>query len=375
MTTGINIGRLTIIGGLALTLALLIAGSGRAEIKVGIAGPLTGPNQGQGDQQEVGAQKAITHINESGGLLGQEIIVTSVDDACDPDQAVAAAEQLVAQGVIFVVGHLCSSTSLAVSKIYENAGIIMISAASTNPRVTDEGGPNIFRVIGRDDQQGAIAGDFLAESYSGKNIAVIHDGEAYGQGLAEHTKKQLNKHGIQEVYYSAFAAGQKDYSSLVDKLAAAKVDVLYAGGYQSDLALIIRQAKKRLPQLQLVSGDSLAGEEFSILAGAAGVGTLITFGPDFRGQPASAKIVAEFRDEDAYEPTGYTLYAYGAVQAWSQAVTQAGSLETKAVLAALQAGKFDTVLGKISFDAKGDVEGISAFVWYVFEEENYVPVK
>jgi branched-chain amino acid transport system substrate-binding protein len=168
----------------------------RAEIKVGIAGPLSGSSLAIGEQQEVGAQKAFEHLNEKGGLLGNEITVISADDACEPRQAKAVARQLVSEGVIFVVGHLCSACSLAVSKIYGEAGIVMISPASTNPKLTDEGGDNVFRVIGRDDQQGTIAGDFLADNHSKNKIAIIHDGQAYGLGLAEFTKRQLNKRGV-----------------------------------------------------------------------------------------------------------------------------------------------------------------------------------
>jgi branched-chain amino acid transport system substrate-binding protein len=164
------------------------AAAAQAEIMVGIAGPLSGSALPSGEQTEIGAQKAFEHLNDKGGLLGEEIIVTSVDDACDPEQAKAAARQLVSEGVIFVLGHFCSHTSIAASKIYEEAGIIMISPGSTNPKVTDDGGPNVFRVIGRDDQQGTIAGDYLADTHGDRNIAILHDGQTYGLGLAEFTK-------------------------------------------------------------------------------------------------------------------------------------------------------------------------------------------
>jgi branched-chain amino acid transport system substrate-binding protein len=349
--------------------------SAQAEIKIGIAGPLSGSALPTGEQQEIGAQKAIDHLNDDGGLLGEEIAVTSVDDACEPEQAKAAARQLVREGVIFVVGHLCSSASLAASKIYEEAGIIMISPASTNPKVTDEGGPNVFRVIGRDDQQGMIAGDYLADKYAKNKIAILHDGQTYGLGLAEFTKRQLNKRGVTEVMFDSYTAEQADYKSTVDKLVDAKIDVLYAGGYQGDIGIIIRQAKKEIPNLKLISGDSLVSGDFAVIAGEAGVGAYFTFGPDIRLKPEAATVVAAIRDEDAYEPAGFTLYSYGAVQAWAQAVQLAGSLQPDAVIDALKAGHFDTVLGKIGFDEKGDVTGISAFVWYVIGKEDYVLVE
>lgn len=358
-----------------ITSIIWAATAAQAEIKIGVAGPLTGTAQGIGEQTQAGAQRAVADIDANGGLLGQQLGLISVDDACEPKQAEAAARQLVSQGVAFVVGHMCSSASIAASPIYEAAGIVMISPASTNPKFTEEGRPNVFRVAGRDDKQGVIAGDYLADTYAKSRIAFVHDGQTYGLGLAEQTKKQLTQRGVTEVMFESYAPEQTNYLSLVEKLVDAKVDVLYVGGYVSDIALIIRQARKKLPALKLVSGDTLASEDFLIIAGEAGEGAYFTFGPDIRLRPEAATIVAAFRDEDGYEPAGYTLYSYGAVQAWAQAVQQAGSVESSRVISALHKGTFDTVLGKIGFDEKGDVTGISAFIWYVTGKQGYMPVK
>lgn len=346
-----------------------------AEILIGIAGPLSGNTMTIGEQQEIGAQAAVDHLNKKGGLLGQEIIAISVDDYCEPRQAKAVARQLIDEGVVFVAGHLCSGCSLAASKIYEDAHIIMISAASTNPKVTDEGGPNVFRVIGRDDQQGTIAGDYLADNHSTDNIAILHDGQAYGQGLAEYTKRQLNERGVSEVLFDRYAKDQKDYQPLVDKLVSNKIDVLYIGGYEADIGIIIRQAKKSLPSLQLFSGDALASPDFLVYAGEAGAGTHFTFGQDMRQKPQAEEVAAAIREEYGFEPEGYTLYGYGAVQAWALAVSQANSLDFEAVIKALRTGTFETVLGKIGFDEKGDVTGISSFSWNVFDNRGYTPLK
>jgi branched-chain amino acid transport system substrate-binding protein len=368
-----NIAFLSVIGVFASIFCLSVAA--QAEIKIGIAGPLSGSVLNVGEQQEIGALKAIEHLNANGGVLGEEIVTTSVDDACDPEQAKAAARQLVSEGVVFVVGHVCSGATIAVSEIYEEAGIIVISAASTNPQVTDAGHQNVFRVIGRDDQQGLIGGDYLADNYADSKIAILHDGRAYGLGLAEFTKAQLNERGTTAALLDTFEPELSDYTPIVDKLVAAKIDVLYAAGYQGDIGIILRQAKKVLPDLQLLSGDSLVNGEFLVIAGDAGVGTRFTFGPDIRLRPEASVVVEAIREEEAYEPDGYTLYAYGAVQVWAQGVEQAGSTKTEDVIAALKRGSFDTVLGKIGFDEKGDVTGISSFVWYEFGAEDYAPVE
>ena len=347
----------------------------RAEIKVGIAGDLSSSTLTAGDQQEIGALKAINHLNNKGGLLGEEIVAISSDDGCEPQQAKTVARQMVSEGVVFVVGHVCSDASLAASKIYDKAGIIMISPASTNPKITDEGGPNIFRVIGRDDQQGMIAGDYLADNHSKENIAIIHDNTSYSLDLAKFTKRQLNKRGVTEVIFDSYKPGQNDYKSTVDKLFNNKIDIIYVGGMEDDIGIILRQAKKALPNLRLISADGLVSPDFLTYAGEAGEGTYFTFGPDMRLKPEARRIAAVIREEDAFEPDGYTLYSYGAVQAWAQAVQQAGSFKLDAVIKALKTGTFDTVIGKIGFDAKGDVTGISTFVWYVYGKETYSLVK
>ena len=357
----------------SITSMILTISVAQAEIKIGVAGPETGKMQFSGEQQLAGAQKAVESINANGGLLGQQLSVVSVDDACDPKQAAAAARQLVSEGVVLVIGHACSGASIAAQKIYEAASIIMISPASTNPKFTDEGGPNTFRVIGRDDQQGAVAGNFLADHYAKSRFAFLNDGTIYGLGLAEETKKQLNKRGIADVMFENYVPGQPDYASVVEKLVFAKVDVLYIGGYASDIAIIIRQAKKALPNLELFSGDALAGIDFLITAGEAGVGTHFTFGPDIRLKPEAATVVAAFA-EDGYDPAGYTLYSYGAVQAWAQAVQKAGDLRSTKISNTLHSGKFDTVLGRIGFDEKGDVTGVVPFIWYMMGKDNFAPV-
>ena len=263
----------------------------------------------------------MADLNARGGVLGQRLRLIVVDDACDPDQAVAVANQLVSERVAMVTGHLCSGSSIPASKVYTKAGVVMISPASTNPKLTDEGGPNVFRVIGRDDQQGVIAGNYLADHSGTKKIAVLHDGQAYGKGLAEETRKRLARRGLKVALYDEYKPGQKDYASLVTKMRDADIAVAYVGGYVTEAALILRQARDRGYGLELVSGDAMANDEFWLITGPAGEGTVFTFGPDPRRNPEAAPAVARFRAAK-YEPEGYTLYAYGALQAWAQAVTR-----------------------------------------------------
>jgi branched-chain amino acid transport system substrate-binding protein len=358
-----------------LVVFLVLAATGvmpaRGEILIATAGPFTGRNVFRGEQIQQGAEMAVADINEKGGVLGERVELLIADDACDPDQAVAIAHKLVSNGVVFVAGHVCSHSSIPASKVYEAGGVLMISPASTNPRLTDEGGDNVFRVCGRDDHQGVVAGNYLADEWGDKRIAILHDGSTYGKGLADETRKQLSQRGITEVMYEAYLSGERNYSHLVAEVQAAKVDVVYLGGYSADAGLIVRQARDRGYEAQFVAGDAVTNEEFWMITGPAGDGTLVTFGPDPRNNVAAAPIVNRFR-ERGFEPIGYTLHTYAAVQAWAQAAESAGAMDLDAVIESLRHNQFDTVLGKIAFNEKGDVTA-SGFVWYVWKHGEYVP--
>ncbi len=353
-------------------LAAMLGCSARAEVLIGVAGPMTGRLAWIGEQGQRGAELAVADINAAGGVLGQQVRLIAVDDFCDPKQAVAAAQKLVGNGVVFVVGHYCSGASIPASKIYEAAGILQISPGSTNPMLTEQGYANVFRTIGRDDAQGIVAGNYLADHWGDKKIAILHDNTTYGKGLADETKKQLNKRGVTEAIYKSYAPGKNDYSEEIAALQAADIAVLYVGGYHTEVALMARAAHDRGYSVQVISGDAMATEELALIAGPAAEGMLFTFSADPRRNPDAASVVARFRAEN-FEPAGYTLLSYAAVQVWAQAVEKAGSLELREVIAALRSHEFDTVIGRIDFDDKGDLTDQS-WVWYIFRGGEYVPL-
>ncbi len=347
-----------------------ITGAAQAEIRVATVGPMTGSYAAVGTQMKAGAEQAVADINKAGGVNGQMLVLEIGDDACDPKQAVSVANQMASKKVAVVAGHYCSGSSIPASKVYAEEGVLQISPASTNPRYTDEGGWNTFRVCGRDDQQGAIAGKYLADSFKGKKIAILHDNSAYGKGLADETKKGLNAAGVTEALYAAYTPGERDYSAIVSRMKQAGIDVIYVGGYHTETGLIARQAKEQGLNITMVGGDALATTEFWQIAGPAGENTIMTFPSDPRKRPTAKDAVAAFKAK-GFDPEGYTLYTYAALQTWAEGARKAGTNDAKKVADVLHGGgTWNTVIGPITFDKKGDIT-TADYVFYVWKNGNY----
>ena len=204
----------SLLSAVALTAMVAFSGSAWADILVGVAGPITGPNAAFGAQLQKGAEQAAADINAAGGMNGEMIKVVVGDDVSDPKQGISVANKFVADGVKFVVGHFNSGVSIPASEVYAENGVLQITPASTNPTFTERGLWNTFRTCGRDDQQGKVAGDYLAANFKDGKVAILHDKTPYGQGLADETKKAANANGITEVMYEGVNVGDKDFSAL-----------------------------------------------------------------------------------------------------------------------------------------------------------------
>ena len=354
---------------LIATFLMLGSLSVKADITVAAAGPMSGQYASFGAQFKAGAEMWLKDVNAKGGINGEKVKLVIGDDACDPKQAVSVANKFVGQGVVYVAGHFCSSSSIPASKVYTDEGIIQVSPASTATDFTDKGGPNVFRVCGRDDQQGETLGVYLGKNFAGKKVAIIHDKTAYGKGLADETRKNMKKAGLKAAMYEAFTAGEKDYSALVSKIKANNIDAVYLGGYHTEAGLIVRQMRDQGMNTQLISGDALVTSEYWDITGKAGQGTLFSFNPDPRNNPQAATQVKSFKAAGV-EPEGYVLYTYASLQVFEQAATKAGSTDYKKVLKVIKKNKFQTVLGELSFDKKGDVS-LPGYVFYEWSNGDY----
>ena len=353
---------------IALGIAVVSAGAATAQVKFGVGGPITGPSAATGAQMKNGVDQAAADINAAGGILGQKISVSYGDDVSDPKQGVSVANKFAADGVKFVIGHYNSGVTIPSSEVYQENGILQITPASTNPTVTERKMWNIFRVCGRDDQQGQVAGEYVAKHFKGKKIAVVHDKTTYGKGLADEMKKTINKAGMKEVLYEGINTGEKDFSALVSKIKQSGADLIYWGGLYTEGGLIVRQMRDQGVKAPLMGGDGITSDEFASVGGPGVEGTLMTYGPDPRNKPDAKKVVEEFRAKK-FEPEAYTLYSYAGVQIIKQAAEAAKSLDPKKVAEKMHSGmQFKTVLGDISYDKKGDITKLD-YVMYIWKKD------
>lgn len=363
----------------ALIGMLLSSQTARAdEITFAVAGPMTGQLATIGDQFRHGAQAAADEINAKGGVLGKQIKLDFEDDQCDPKQAVSIANRIVGNGVMFIDGHACSGASIPASAVYAEAGALMMSPASSNPVMTDDaaakGWSTIMRLYTRDDAQGAFIGPWIAKKYAGKNVVILHDKSAYGQGVADAVRATMNESGLKEVAYEGINAGEKDYSALVTKLKEMKTDVVYFGGYHPEAGLILRQSAEQNLKYQLIMPDSIASPEFWQVAGPAGEGTMFVFPSDPQAKPEAKEAIEKIK-AGGFVPEGFTLFSYAVIQAFAQGIERAGSEDPVKVAEALKNGEpIKTVIGEVVFDEKGDLKNASYDInqWH---DGSYAPIQ
>ena len=343
----------------------LLARSAWADVTVAVVGPMSGDLASVGEQLRRGADAAVQEINAKGGLLGQKVTLITRDDLCDDKKAAVIAEELSAQRVALVDGHLCSGASIAASTIYRVHHILEITPSSTNPVFTDRGFPNVFRTCGRDDLQGFVAAEHIIRNFRGRKIAIIRDPTVYSRGLTEITKGYLNHQGIDEAFVQDIAARQTDFSTVLDRIKREDVRLVFFTSYVPEATAFLRQADAAGVHFRMLAGDTLMNSDFLKQAGRLADGVEITFPPDPADDRRNEALTHWFEDH-GYKPEAFTFYSFAAVQIWAQAVAKSNSFEMAAVASALHSGTFSSVLGSVRFDAKGDISA-PGFVVYVFD--------
>ncbi len=332
-------------------------------IRIGVAGPMTGDQSVFGWDERHGVKLAVQEWNKKGGVLGRKIEVIVEDDQHDPRQAVAVANRLVSDGVIGVIGHFNSNCSIPASAVYNRAGTPMISHGSTNPQLTEQGFNNVFRVCGRDDQQGKIAADFVCNKLKLSRIAIIQDKTTYGQGLADEFRKWLGP-GCKVVYYGTIVQGDKDFRAVLTNVKAQDPDLIYYGGVYPEGGLLAKQARQLGMKAVFMGGDGIMGPEFINIAMTAANGVYATFGPDINKVKTASAFINGYKDLYG-EPGPYSIYAYVAATILLTAIENSKTAEPGQIIAYLHTHSFDTALGPIEFDRKGDVVHSPYVVWQV----------
>ncbi len=349
---------------------LASASQAASTIKIGVAGPLTGDQAAFGEMLRFGATLAVEEWNAKGGVsLGGKKMKVDIlwgDDRHDPKEGVAIAHRFVNSGVAGVVGHFNSSVSIPTSTVYAEADVVQITPASTNPKLTEQGFRTVFRVCGRDDQQGEVAADFVVNALKARRVAILHDKTTYGQGLADETKRFLEKKGVKPVFYSGVVQGDKDYTPVLTAAKQKNPEVVYFGGIHPEAILLVKQMRERLGmKAAFMSGDGIVTPEYYKIAGKAAEGTYLTFTPDQKKIPAAQAMIKNHRKRFGKDVGAYTIYSYVAANMILASIQATGSAKGSGIAAHIRGRAWETALGKMQFDKKGDVLESPYVLWRV----------
>lgn len=351
----------------ALLAAACFSGNALAAetIKIGIPQPMTGPATQYGDQIQAGALTAIDAINAAGGIKGKQLEAVLIDDACEPKQAVPSANRVVNSGAKFAVAHACSGTTVPAVNVYEQEAIVAITPGATAPAVTDTIKPHyFFRTIGRDDQQGPFAADYIVDVLKPKTIAILHDKQTYGSGVASQVRTALKDKDVNIVMDEGINVGDSDYSAVVTKLRSLNPDLVYFGGYHAELGLLLRQAREQGLNNTFMGPEGVANNDLFAIAGPAVEGLLVTLPTDFTKMPSNAEVMENFKKYKRNPNGAFTFPAYAAIQVISDSINAVGEDSTK-VADYMHDNTFDTAIGKVEYDSKGDLKQFefAVFKW------------
>ena len=348
----------------ALVAAFSFAGAAQAQevIKIGHVAPLTGPNAHIGKDNENGARMAVDELNAKGFEIGGKKVTFQLvpqDDASDPKQATTVAQALVDAKVKGVVGHMNSGTTIPASKIYFDAGIPQISPSATNPKYTQQGFNTAFRVVANDGQLGGVLGRYAVNELKGKNVAVIDDRTAYGQGVAEEFRKSALAAGATIVATQYTTDKATDFNAILTSVKSKKPDLVFFGGMDAVAGPMLRQMDQLGVAAKFMGGDGICTTELPSLAGAGLKDSEVVCaeagGVTEAGKKPLEDFKAAYKKKFNQDVVIYAPYTYDALMTLADAMKQAGSSDPKVYLPVLAKIKHKGVTGEIAFDAKGDI--------------------
>ena len=355
--------RFTVIAAAAAVLAVVPTAHAQSEVRIGSASPLSGPSAHQGKDIENGARLAIDYLNAQGATIGGKKVKwvrQAEDDGSAPKPGPAVAQNLVDDGVVAVVGHLNSGTTVPASKIYDSAGIPQISPAATTPLYTHQGYKTTFRVVANDDLVGRVLAHYAVDTLKAKKIAVIDDRTAFGQGLADQFAKDVKRLGGAEIVSRQFTNDRAtDFNAILTQIRARRPDVIFYGGMDATAGPMLKQMQTLGIAAKFVSGDGVCSEKLPQLAGSAlgddKVVCVVAGGVDGPLEAGMAAFAARYRKRYGMAFQTYAPYAYDATMTFAAAMRAAGSSDPATFLPALARIKYQGITGTIAFDANGDL--------------------
>jgi len=356
----------------AILLGLAGCGSPKQEsstINVGLVGAQSGADAQIGISMLNGSKIAIDEWNAKGGVLGKKINAIVLDDEGKSDKAVNVAQSLVDDGVVAVIGHFNSGCTIPASPIYNEAKVLEISPGSTNPKYTDQGFPDAFRICGRDDAQGSVAAAYLRDTLKLDKIAILDDKTAYGQGIADEVKKNFEAKGGQVVVNSGIGKDERDFRTNIDVIKGSGAQAIFWGGMYGQGGPLFVQMRQAGVTIPFVSDDGAFDQAMIDTVGKDAANIYLTFGKDYHVMPGAAAFIKSYNDT-FHQPEGaYSVYGYDAANVIFTAMTKAGTTDADKVAAVIKSQPFDTILGSIEFNEKGDVKESGYVIWTIKDGE------
>ncbi len=343
-------------------------------IKLGVAGAHSGDLASYGIPSLNAARLVVSDRNAKGGVLGKQVEILAEDDVCKPEVAANVATKLVSEDAALVLGHICSGATKAALTLYRDAGKIIMSSSATNVELTKSGSyPNFFRTISPDDSQAMLQVEFAMNTLKVKKVAIVHDKGDYGKGLAEFAKVFFGQKGMPPVLFEGITPGAVDYSAIVQKIKSSGADAVLYGGYHPEAAKIVSTMKKKKMKAVFISDDGVRDDTFIKVAGKYSEGVYATGPIDTSKNAMAIEAIEKHKKAYGSAPGAFYLNAYAAAICLLEAIEKAGSTNAETIGKTLRGTWFDTPLGKISFDERGDALGIG-FAMYQVVKGRYVEV-
>ncbi|MBL8699569.1 MAG: branched-chain amino acid ABC transporter substrate-binding protein [Alphaproteobacteria bacterium] len=354
---------------LALAMGAVLAATSAhgQDLVIGAAAPLSGPQAVFGASWHNGIKIYFDEVNAAGGVKGRKVVLSQGDDKADPREGTLVAQRFCDnKAVVAVIGHFNSGVTIPSMDVYSDCGMPQVTLSS-NPRITTLNFKQIFRPIANDLRQGGLPAEYAAKTLNAKAAAIVHDKQAFGQGVSEVFSAEFTKHGGKITSVSGVDPKDVDFTPLVTKLKTENVDVVYFGGVMPQIALMLKQMREQKLTAAFFTADGGYDTSFIDQAGEANAqGALVSFqSPPYDSSPALKSFADKYQKAFGQAPGPYSAYGYMMGAIVVEAMKAASALERKPIIDALRGTKMNTMLGPVEFDDKGEIKTAPIFLYRV----------